>query len=104
MLNPSEMIPHMREQRNSEEGTPHHSVRWTNSLPSDVQLTEQVEQALRSRGYRCLQEIKVLVHEELVILGGRVHSYYLKQLAQEAVLALPGNHCVHNNVEVIQRQ
>ena len=104
MLKPSEKIPYTREQRNSEEGTAHHSVRLTSSLPSDAQLARQVEQALRSRGYRCLREIKVQVHEELVILGGCVHSYYLKQLAQEAVMALPGNHCVHNNVEVIQRQ
>ncbi len=104
MLKPSEMISCSREQRNSKEGTAQHSARLTSSLSSDVQLARQVEQALRSRGYRCLHQIKVHVHEELVILGGCVHSYYLKQLAQEAVMALPGNHCVHNNVEVIQRQ
>jgi osmotically-inducible protein OsmY len=71
-------------------------------MPSveDLRLAERVERALRATGYGPLRGIQVRVQARLVILGGRVPSYYLKQVAQAAALAVPGAHQVRNDVEV----
>jgi osmotically-inducible protein OsmY len=66
----------------------------------DLGLAERVERALRATGYGPLRGIEVTVHARLVILGGRVPSYYLKQLAQATALGVPGAHQVRNDLEV----
>jgi osmotically-inducible protein OsmY len=45
--------------------------------------------------------IEVSVMGRLVILRGRVPSYYMKQLAQAAVLDVPGVHELRNDVQVV---
>jgi osmotically-inducible protein OsmY len=67
----------------------------------DFFLAERVEHALRATGYGALREIDVTVHARLIILDGRVPSYYLKQVAQETALAVPGARHVHNDLDVI---
>jgi osmotically-inducible protein OsmY len=66
----------------------------------DLCLAEHVERALRATGYGPLRGIEVTVHARLVILGGRVPSYYLKQVAQTTALAVPGAHQVRNDLDV----
>jgi osmotically-inducible protein OsmY len=66
----------------------------------DLHLAERVQRALYARGYRQLRDIQVTAHARLVILRGRVPSYYLKQLAQDTALAVPGAHQVRNDLEV----
>jgi osmotically-inducible protein OsmY len=66
----------------------------------DLRLAERIEHALRASGYGPLRGIEVTVHERLVIFGGRVPSYYLKQLAQAIALAVPGVHQVRNDLDV----
>ena len=66
----------------------------------DLCLAERVERALRATGYGSLRGIKVTVRARDVILGGRVPSYYLKQLAQDTALAVPGAHQIRNDLEV----
>jgi osmotically-inducible protein OsmY len=66
----------------------------------DLCLAERVERALRATGYLPLRDIEVVVYARLVILIGRVSSYYLKQVAQTTALAVPGAHQVRNEVEV----
>jgi osmotically-inducible protein OsmY len=68
----------------------------------DLRLAERVEQALRATGYPRLRGIEVTVHARLVILRGRVPSYYLKQIAQETALAVPGTHQVRNDLDVVR--
>jgi osmotically-inducible protein OsmY len=68
--------------------------------PEDLGLAERVERALRATGYGSLRAVEVSVHARVVILGGRVPSYYLKQVAQTTALAVPGAHRVRNNLEV----
>lgn len=69
----------------------------------DLRLAERVEHALCATGYGALRGINVSVCVRLVILAGRVPSYYLKQVAQETALAVPGTHQVRNGLEVIRQ-
>jgi osmotically-inducible protein OsmY len=66
----------------------------------DLHLAERVQRALCALGHRHLREIQVTAHARLVILKGRVPSYYLKQLAQDTALAVPGAHQIRNDLEV----
>jgi hypothetical protein len=66
----------------------------------DLDLAERVERALRATGYGPLRGIKVTVRARYVILGGRVPSYYLKQVAQTTALTVPGAHHVRNDLDV----
>jgi osmotically-inducible protein OsmY len=63
-------------------------------------LAEHVERALRATGYGPLRGIQLAVQGRLVILGGRVPSYHLKQVAQATALAVPGAHQVRNDLDV----
>ena len=63
-------------------------------------LAEHVERALCATGYGPLRDIEVLVQAQLVILGGRVPSYYLKQVAQTTALAVAGARQVRNDLDV----
>jgi osmotically-inducible protein OsmY len=65
-----------------------------------LRLAEGVERALRATGHMPLRGIEVTVQAQLVILTGRVPSYYLKQAAQTTVLAVPGAQQVRNDLEV----
>jgi osmotically-inducible protein OsmY len=80
------------------------AVQGTTLLPQqsqeDVRLAELVERALWATGYTPLRGIAVIVHARLVILGGRVPSYYLKQVAQTTALAVPGARQVRNDLHV----
>ncbi len=64
-------------------------------------LSEQVIQVLRATGYLPLRDLDIFAAEGFVILRGRVPSYYLKQVAQAAVLGLPGVDDVRNELDVI---
>jgi osmotically-inducible protein OsmY len=66
----------------------------------DACLAERIEHALRATGYGPLRGIEVTVDAQFVILGGRVSSYFLKQVAQETALSVAGTHRVRNNLEV----
>jgi osmotically-inducible protein OsmY len=66
----------------------------------DFCLAERVERALCATGYGPLREVEVTVHARLVILGGRVPSYYLKQVAQAAALTVPGARHLRNDLDV----
>jgi len=66
----------------------------------DLRLAEHVERALRATGCMPLRGIEVTVHERLVILAGRVPSYYLEQVAQTTALAVPAAQQVRNDLGV----
>jgi osmotically-inducible protein OsmY len=66
----------------------------------DLGLAERVERALGATGHGPLRGIQVAVHAGLIILGGRVPSYYLKQVAQATALAVPGARHVRNDLDV----
>ena len=63
-------------------------------------LAERVARALRATGHEPLRGIAVAVRARLVILSGRVPSYYLKQVAQTTALDVPGARLVCNDLDV----
>jgi len=67
----------------------------------DIHLVGRVERALHATGYCQLRRIEVTVQARMVILAGRVPSYYLKQVAQTAALGVPGIHHIQNNLQVV---
>ena len=50
-----------------------------------VGLIQLTSQALRRTGHSALHDIRESIRDSVVFLEGRVASYYLKQLAQEAI-------------------
>jgi osmotically-inducible protein OsmY len=69
---------------------------------ADLCLAERVERALRATGHPCLRAIEVTVCGRLVVLRGRVPSYYVKQLAQAAALTVDGAPELRNDIEVVR--
>jgi osmotically-inducible protein OsmY len=68
----------------------------------DLGLAERVERALGATGYPPLRAVGASVCGRLVILQGRVPSYYLKQLAQATAMNVPGVRELRNDVEVVR--
>jgi osmotically-inducible protein OsmY len=66
----------------------------------DLRLAERVERALRALGFSPLRAIEVAVCGQVVILRGRVPSYYVKQIAQATALAVPGVRQLCNDLDV----
>lgn len=67
----------------------------------ELHLAGRVERALHATGYTPLRNIEVAVQVRLVILAGRLPSYYLKEVAQTAALSVPGIHQIRNDLEVV---
>ena len=66
----------------------------------DERLLRAARRRLRASGYPELANLDCEVIDGLVVLDGVLPSYYLKQLAQEAVLTLDDVECVRNLVTV----
>jgi osmotically-inducible protein OsmY len=64
-------------------------------------LVAAARHALRQSSYPQLRRVDVSFHEGLLVLRGRVPSYHFKQLAQVAVMAVPGFPGLRNELEVI---
>lgn len=60
----------------------------------------EARQRLQARGYEELRSITCEYHEGMIILRGRLSSFYLKQLAQEAIRAQPGVTIIVNTTDV----
>jgi osmotically-inducible protein OsmY len=63
----------------------------------DLRLAERVERAVRATGYPPLRAIEVAACERLIILRGQVPTFYMKQMAQAAAVAVPGVHELRND-------
>jgi osmotically-inducible protein OsmY len=68
----------------------------------DCDLQNRVIRALRATGYPALRDIDVTVSESTVLLAGRTPTYYLKQTAQSAAMAVAGQHVVSNEILVTE--
>lgn len=64
--------------------------------PADV-----AQARLRGSAYAELRDLTCGSHEGVLVIGGQVSSFYLKQLAQTAVRGVPGVEVVHNQVRVV---
>jgi hypothetical protein len=67
----------------------------------DQAIHESVKRVLKTSGYRALAGLRCRVDRGVVELAGDVPTFYLKQLAQEAVLRLDHVNQVKNRVQVI---
>ncbi|MGE3776264.1 MAG: hypothetical protein AB7F89_03700, partial [Pirellulaceae bacterium] len=63
-------------------------------------LQEEATLALKATGYPDLAKLGCEVKRGVLVLSGFVSSYYLKQLAQEAVLRLKPEHGLRNHIVV----
>ncbi len=64
-------------------------------------VAERAESELRRNGYVALKNIACEYREGILTLTGCLPTYYLKQMAQEAVARLDGIGRVENRIEVV---
>ena len=58
--------------------------------------------ALRRSAIPALRKLSLEETDAVVVISGRVSSYYLKQLAQEAVMPVLGGRELRNRVAVVR--
>ena len=66
--------------------------------PQTIQAA--IQQALHLAGYGELRRVQVECDGESVTISGRVPTYYLKQLAQNIALDVPGIEHIRNELDV----
>jgi osmotically-inducible protein OsmY len=70
-------------------------------MPSDpVQLDQRVQHALTKQAGVPQKNLRFEASDGRVTLHGTVHSYYQKQMAQEALRRLEGVQTIDNKIEV----
>lgn len=82
------------------EGASGHYRVVRSSVVRDRDLAAAGRDCLESQGYRSLRLLSCACHDGVLVLSGRVSSFYEKQLAQEAVKRLIGIRQVVNSVRV----
>ena len=81
-------------------------IRLASALPHDratgatVQELEQVLEELRASSHFSLRNVTCRFDGGVLVLSGRVESYYLKQMAQETVRRLKPDRLIANRVTV----
>jgi osmotically-inducible protein OsmY len=69
--------------------------------PADAgRAAEQAEARLRAHPYLALQRVSCECRDGVLVLRGRLPTYYLKQIAQALVAGIDGVRQVDNQVEV----
>ena len=68
---------------------------------SDQTIAAEAQRRLSASGYVALQSVRCECRNRAVTLSGQLPSYYLKQLAQAKVLAVPFVTALVNNIEVL---
>ena len=56
--------------------------------------------ALRQSPFSALHSLEVMEEGDVIVLSGKVGSYYYKQLAQETVISVAGDREIRNNIRV----
>ena len=75
----------------------------TPTRPPQPSLQELAEGCLRRNPYLALRNVSCDCRGGVLVLRGRLPTYYLKQVAQEAVAHLEGVQGVDNRIEVVPR-
>ena len=76
------------------------SRRTSPNRAPDGQVMNSAAQRLQASPYAALRSIGCEFHEGVLVLRGRVRTYFLKQMAQETVRTLDGVGLIVNVVEV----
>ena len=66
----------------------------------DNQIESQGQSILNTNPFLAQQKLSLAVQSGHVVLSGVVHSFYQKQMAQEALRQVDGIKQIDNNVEV----
>jgi osmotically-inducible protein OsmY len=66
-----------------------------------AEITERAESELRRNAYFALKNIACEYQNGVLILTGCLPTYYLKQVAQEAIARIDGVERVDNRIEVV---
>jgi osmotically-inducible protein OsmY len=66
----------------------------------DSRVVQAIHEAFAVSGYRTMAQIQCVILDNTVVLSGVVSSYFLKQLAQEAVRRLNLNYGLRNDITV----
>ena len=70
--------------------------------PVEIPISELARQKLRQHPNRALKKISCEFKDGVLILRGRLPSFYLKQVTQEIVVRLDGIERIDNQIEVIR--
>ena len=70
------------------------------TLSDAEQLAASIEQAVRHETSGGVHNLSVEVHDGTILLRGSCTSFYYKQLAQHAAMAVPGGVSLTNCIEV----
>lgn len=81
---------------------PPEAVGGAEEVPEELPSVEAIRAALHGSGRGWLRRIEVGVEGGCVVLRGQVPSYYLKQMALAAALAVPGVGSVRNELQVAE--
>jgi len=70
------------------------------TLVEAEQLANSIERAVMRETGRGVRDLRVEVSEDGILLRGRCETFYCKQLAQHAAMAMPGGERLTNAIEV----
>ena len=71
-------------------------------MTTSVLEQSRAELALRQSPIPALRKLSLEENSDKVMISGSVPSYYMKQLAQEAVIPLLAGRVLHNQVTVVR--
>jgi hypothetical protein len=71
-------------------------------MPQAILEQSRAFQALRRSSIPALRKLSLEETDAVVVINGRVSSYYLKQLAQEAIMPVLEGRELRNRVAVIR--
>lgn len=74
--------------------------RTVHDRPGRLTVAEAAHRRFEHSCHRQLRQVTCHFHEGALILHGQLPSYYLKQLAQEAVMELEGVEEIINHIAV----
>jgi hypothetical protein len=66
-----------------------------------TELAERIKANVRDRVHGLVSNFQVEIQDQGMVLQGRTHSYYAKQLVQHAALQAAGMPLLANRVEVL---
>jgi hypothetical protein len=70
------------------------------TLEEAEELAASIERAVQYETGRGVSDLAVEVNSRGILLKGRCHTYYTKQLAQHAAMSMPGGDRITNCIEV----
>jgi osmotically-inducible protein OsmY len=73
---------------------------WVNARPQVHEIKEKIENALRRSAELDASHVTVRAEGGKVILGGKVHAWYERDLAEQAAWSAPGVTDVQDRIEI----